>query len=145
MEKDKEVKRKMDLNNDEDEYSTESEEFENETQTNDNEHCSKRKCYECLSCAFPLIYELSLSGLFTNLYIVYKFALTLPSTQVTCERVFSKLKIIKNRLRSSINEELLSDLLLMNIERDIFADLDKYLVIDKVGTTSEELKKKLLI
>lgn len=141
MEKDKEVKRKMDLNNDEDEYSTESEEFENETQTNDNEHCSKRKCYECLSCAFPLIYELSLSGLFTNLYIVYKFALTLPSTQVTCERVFSKLKIIKNRLRSSINEELLSDLLLMNIERDIFADLDKYLVIDKVGATSEELKK----
>lgn len=137
VEKDKVLRNKTDLN------------FDGlaETEDLDNiEHCSMlKKCFECLSCAFPIIHELSQSGLFTNLYVAYKYVLTLPSTQVTCERVFSKLKIIKNRLRSNLQEELLSDFLLMNIERDIFSDLDKNLIVDKIGESSQELRKKLLI
>lgn len=54
------------------------------------------KCRNCIYCAFVIIRELSFqSNLFSNLLVVYKFVLTLPSTQVTCERVFSKLKITK--------------------------------------------------
>lgn len=48
------------------------------------------KCVQCLPCAFSVIYELSQSGLFLNLYMAYKYALTKPCTQVTCERECSQ-------------------------------------------------------
>lgn len=109
-------------------------------------HCTEnRQCFKCLACAFPIIYELSRSGLFINLYTAYKFVVTLPCTQVTCERVFSKVKIVKNRLRSTLIQDTLSNLILMNVERDLFFNLDKDLIIDKVANTSEELRKKLLV
>ena len=44
---------------------------------------------------------------------------TLPVTTASVERSFSKLKTIKNRLRSLCGEERLSDLLLLAIEQDI--------------------------
>ena len=44
---------------------------------------------------------------------------TLPVTTASVERSFSKLKIIKTKLRSLCGEERLSDLLLLAIERDI--------------------------
>lgn len=103
-----------------------------------------KKCFKCLSCAFSVLFELSGSGLFTNLYVVYKFILTIPCTQVTCERVFSKLKIIKNRLRASLGQDLMSSLIFMNIERDLFSDIDKEEIINVVASSSDELKRKLM-
>jgi hypothetical protein len=41
--------------------------------------------------------------------------MVLPSTQVTCERVFSKLKVIKTKLRSSLDQQHLESLMLMTI------------------------------
>ncbi|KAF0720727.1 zinc finger MYM-type protein 1-like [Aphis craccivora] len=38
---------------------------------------------------------------------------------VYCERSFSKLKIIKTRLRSSLSQQNLNDLLLISIENDL--------------------------
>lgn len=109
-------------------------------------YCSEnRQCFQCLTCAFSVLFELTQSGLFTNLYIAYKFVLTIPCTQVTCERVFSKLKIVKNRLRSSLGQDLMSSLLFINVERDLFYDLDKNKIIDEVAYTSELLTKKLLL
>nr|CAI5838326.1 unnamed protein product [Callosobruchus analis] len=103
-----------------------------------------KKCLKCLSCAFSVLFELSGSGLFTNLYVVYKFILTIPCTQVTCERVFSKLRILKNRLRASLGQDLMSSLILMNIERDLFSDIDKEEIINVVARSSDELKRKLI-
>ncbi|CAH0557837.1 unnamed protein product [Brassicogethes aeneus] len=68
-----------------------------ESEKNADIYCSKnRQCFQCLTCAFSVLFELTQSGLFTNLYIAYKFILAIPCTQVTCQRVFSKLKIVKN-------------------------------------------------
>ena len=39
---------------------------------------------------------------YTQLYKVYKHLSTLAITHVSCERVFSKLKLIKTRLRSTM-------------------------------------------
>src|SRR5678815_4739740 len=94
--------------------------------------------------AFFVVFELSQSGLFTNLYVAYKFVLTIPCTQVTFERVFSKLKIVKNRLRSTLSHDLMSNLLFMNVERDLFYNLDKDVIIDEAARNREELAKKLL-
>lgn len=44
---------------------------------------------------------------------------TLPVTTATVERTFSKLKLVKTKLRSLSSEERLSDLLLLAIEKDI--------------------------
>ena len=52
------------------------------------------------------------------LYQAYKVILTFSVTQVACERTFSKLKYVKNCLRS---ENRLDSLLFMFVERDILA------------------------
>lgn len=50
----------------------------------------------CIPCAFSILYDYNFhSSTYSNLYRVYKVALTLSCTQVCYERAFSKLKIIK--------------------------------------------------
>ncbi|KAF0769848.1 zinc finger MYM-type protein 1-like [Aphis craccivora] len=64
------------------------------------------KCTKCLYCAFILLQELSYqSNLLCNLFILYKFT--------NCERIFSKLKIIKTKLQSSLHQEHLNLYVLM--------------------------------
>jgi len=59
-------------------------------------------CWKCIACAFKIVTLLSChSGMYNNLYQVFKYIMLLPSTQVTCERVFSKFKLVKTKLRSS--------------------------------------------
>lgn len=79
---------------------------------------------------------------FTNLHLVYKYILTLSCTQVHCERSFSKLKIIKTRLRSSLCQELLEPLLLISIESDKIPDVQE--IITCYANSFLELQKLLL-
>ncbi|KAK0150742.1 InaD-like protein [Merluccius polli] len=69
-----------------------------------------------------------LYNLLTDAYHIlglgYKFLLTLPVTQVACERSFSILKYIKNRLRSNSSQEHLEAFMLMATEKDILMSLD---------------------
>ena len=108
---------------------------------------SHQDCMSCLACATKILHKHNLySSMYTKLYRAYKFILTMPSTQVTCERVFSKLKIIKSRLRSTMDQELLESLLLMNIERTFFITNSEYdLIIDEIASQSAELKRLLII
>ena len=53
-----------------------------------------------------------------------KLALTLPLTVASAERSFSKLKIVKNRLRNSMADNRLSNLSIMSIEKDIMDKLN---------------------
>jgi hypothetical protein len=62
----------------------------------------------------------------------------LPSTQVTCERVFSKLKVIKTKLRSSLDQQNLEPLMLMAIEKDITLNVDEIKLIDDIEKSSKE-------
>jgi len=49
----------------------------------------------------------------------------LPSTQVTCEKVLSKIKVIKTKLRLSLDRQHLESLMLMVIEKSIILNVDK--------------------
>lgn len=103
---------------------------------------SKRKCSRCLVCALELLHKLELQGsMFTSLYTAYKFVLTLSCTQVSCERVFSILKIVKNRLRSQLSQDILESLMLFYVNRDF--DFDYERVIDDVASTSNHLSRYL--
>ncbi|CAB3985113.1 zinc finger MYM-type 1-like [Paramuricea clavata] len=61
---------------------------------------------------------------FPNLLKIIKIALTLPLTSASAERSFSKLRIIKNRLRSTMRQDRLESLMLMSVESDICRGLD---------------------
>lgn len=71
--------------------------------------------------------------------------MSVPCTEVSCERVFSKLKIVKNKLRNSLGQEPFSNLMLVSCKWDIFQYINKNKIIDDIGCTSEELGTKLMM
>ena len=70
------------------------------------------------------IRERNLQQVFPNVYIALRIYLTLPVSNASGERSFSKLGIIKNRLRTTMLEEKLNNLTLMSIEHDMLAQMD---------------------
>lgn len=62
--------------------------------------------------------------IFPNVFIALRILLTLPVSVASGERSFSKLKIIKNYLRSATSQERLSGLATLAIENDILNSLD---------------------
>ncbi|XP_062075845.1 uncharacterized protein LOC133779967 [Humulus lupulus] len=57
---------------------------------------------------------------FPNIVIAYRILLTIPVTVASAERSFSKLKLLKSYLRSTMLQERLNGLALITIENDIF-------------------------
>ena len=70
----------------------------------------------------------------TVLYIALKIAVTIPVSSASSERSFSKLKILKNRLRTSMSNSRLENLLLIACEHDVAI---------KYGTEIELLAEKI--
>lgn len=68
---------------------------------------------------FSILKENNGQLIFPAFVKMIKIYATLPVTTASVERSFSKLKIIKSKLRSLCGEERLSDLLLLAIEKDI--------------------------
>ena len=72
---------------------------------------------------------------FPELYTVYKILVTLPIGSTKCERTFSKLKFVKNNLRSTMGQKQLNSLMLINVERDLTKVLDYEQVINSFADT----------
>jgi len=72
--------------------------------------------------------------LFPNLVTALKILLTLPITAASAERSFSKLKIIKNYLRSQICQMRLVGLTVLSIEKDVSNKLDMEEIIEEFAT-----------
>jgi len=53
-----------------------------------------------------------------------RLALTSPVTTASNERWFSKLKLIKNHLRTTMNSSRLNDLIILDSEKDILDNID---------------------
>jgi hypothetical protein len=71
------------------------------------------------------ICENKLIELFPNVCnVALRILLTLPVTAASAERSFSKLKIVKNYLRSQISQDRLVGLATISIENQILNDLD---------------------
>ena len=75
---------------------------------------------------------------------VYSIAVAIPISTCTAERSFSALKRVKTRLRSTMTQERLEDLLMMTVERNILSSLSCDLIIDQFARSSSELSKALL-
>jgi hypothetical protein len=80
---------------------------------------------------------ITLNGLtqqFVNSHTAIRIFLTLPVTVASNERSFSKLKIIKNHLRSSMGQERLSDLSILSIESEYVKSLSFETIINDFAT-----------
>ena len=64
---------------------------------------------------------------------------------MACERAFSKLKVIKSRLRSTLTQEHLESFMILNIVSELIRSLDYDNIIDALGNHSETLQKTLMI
>ncbi|GBL92030.1 hypothetical protein AVEN_102585-1 [Araneus ventricosus] len=103
-----------------------------------------KTCSTCPSCVLKILASNRLYGkAYDNLYELYKVVCTLSVTQVHCERTFSKLKIIKNRLRNSLSAENLESYVLLSIEKELLDNLDGEKIIDRFAETSSELNRLL--
>ncbi|PWA52471.1 zinc finger MYM-type protein 1 [Artemisia annua] len=61
---------------------------------------------------------------FPNATIAYRILSTIPVTVASAERSFSKLKLLKSYLRSTISQERLSGLAMIAIENGILEDIN---------------------
>ena len=107
-----------------------------------------KKCSSCKDCPICCYRVLKQYNVLTDAYhiigLAYKFLLTLSVTQVECERSFSTLKYIKNRLRSSLSQQHLEAFMLMSTQTDVSWILDSEKIIDGVAEKSELLQKLLM-
>ena len=72
------------------------------------------------------------------IYRVVKLVLTLLISTATTERAFSAMNVIKTDLRNKMEEEFLSDAMMLFIERDIAATISTDSIIDDF----EDLKRR---
>ena len=70
------------------------------------------------------IYDYNLPEVLPNVVVALRIFLTLPVSVATAERSFSKLKLIKTYLRSTISEDRLVGLATLSIEHEIAQSIE---------------------
>jgi hypothetical protein len=82
--------------------------------------------------------ERDLVSSFHDVFMLCLIFLTIPATVTSVERSFSKLKLIKNYLRNSISQDRLTNIAILNIEREKTSELE----IDKIINEYAYLKSR---
>lgn len=62
---------------------------------------------------------------------LYSIMITVPVTSAECERAFSKLALIKSKLRTTCGQQRLEKLLLFSVERDIAQRVNVEKIVDR--------------
>jgi hypothetical protein len=84
-----------------------------------------------ISESVKLLIEKNLIDVYPNTYVALRIVLTIPVAVASAERSFSKLKLIKNYLRSTMSQERLSSLAILSVERDIASNLKYEKIIEQ--------------
>jgi hypothetical protein len=96
----------------------------------------------CASDLLSAVLTAQVESTFPNVAIALRIFLTLMCTNCTAERSFSKLKLLKSKLRSTMTQERLSNLAIMSIESDVLRNIDFTDVI-KAFSVRKSRKKSL--
>jgi hypothetical protein len=73
---------------------------------------------------------------YSNIYIAYRILFTLPLTVSSVVRSFSKLKLLKNHLRSTMSQERLNGLATIYIEEKLLNEIDIKTIINDFASRS---------
>ena len=92
---------------------------------------------------YRILHENMMQLMFPNIEIALRIYLSMMVTNCSGERSFSKLSLIKDRLRNSIGQEKLNYLTLMSIEYKVLREMDTDTIIDKFAHIKSR-KKRLL-
>ena len=87
--------------------------------------------FQSISDVLKYIQECELTSSYSNLVLAIIIFMTLPVTVASAERSFSKLKLIKTYLRSSIAQDRLDVLAIISIEIEQSKNLDMEKLIDQ--------------
>ncbi|PRQ29555.1 putative HAT dimerization domain-containing protein [Rosa chinensis] len=68
--------------------------------------------------------------MFPSVMVAYRILLTIPVTVASAERSFSKLKLLKSYLRTTMTQDRLNGLAILTIERNMLANVDYKKIID---------------
>jgi hypothetical protein len=79
---------------------------------------------EELMSALEILQFVKAADCYPNFSIAYHILLTISVTVASAERSFSKLKLLKNCLRSTMLQERLNGLAMCSIEKDILDDIN---------------------
>ena len=74
---------------------------------------------------------------------LYKVLITLPITTASVERSFSKLSIVKSKLRSTMSQERVEALLLASVENDLLQDLKDSELVSIFAAKADRKGRKL--
>ena len=76
--------------------------------------------------------------------MLYSIFCCLPVSSASAERALSKLKIVKNRLRTSLSDDTLASLLVLAAEQDLMIQLSSDEIIARAVKSHPSLKSHLL-
>ena len=82
------------------------------------------------------IHEHGINHAYRHLAVMYVILGTIAVSSASAERSFSRLKLIKSYLRSTMSQERLSSLALISIESDLASNIDFDTVIDTFSRMS---------
>lgn len=94
-----------------------------------------------INTIYKVVHLSGLKEIFPTMYTALSIAVTLPVSSASPERAFSKLKLVKNRLRSTMSEDRLEALMIMACELDV--QIDTECVIKYFASNSSVLAKLL--
>ncbi|KAL4100894.1 hypothetical protein QTP88_020919 [Uroleucon formosanum] len=94
-----------------------------------------------INTIYKVVHLSGLKEIFPTMYTALSIAVTLPVSSASPERAFSKLKLVKTRLRSTMSEDRLEALMIMACELDV--QIDTECVIKYFASNSSVLAKLL--
>ena len=100
---------------------------------------SKRKSAKEMA-SFLIVKNASLATTYLDVCTAYMMYMTVPVTVATAERFFSKLKLIKNFLQSSMSQERFNGLALLSIKNERAKNFDFRKVIQQFASAKARRK-----
>ena len=82
---------------------------------------------------------------YPHLMSLYKILASLAVTSTSAERALSQVRIIKNRLRTSMADDWFDALTILAAESDILREISIDEIIDSFGLCSRRLREHLLL
>ena len=107
------------------------------------DEAQRRSNWQCHSFIAPLQACFQLTG-YPHLLRLYWILVTLPVTSCSAERALSRLRIIKNRLRSSMCDDWMKALMVIASEKNLLERISNDVIIDTYAQLSNRLKQQLI-